>query len=352
MIWQKRLGKQAINLHFMTGGAPDYTLEPLFLEFLDEAVSWAEELDLNLILDNHTFDVTQSTDPGIGNILEKVWIQMAAHYRDSYDKLYYEVLNEPHGIDDEVWNDIQGGVIGAIRTVDTVHTIIVGGANYNSYNNLAAIPAYSEPNLIYTFHFYDPFLFTHQGASWVDPSMVPLAGIPFPYDPDSMPPLPSSLEGTWVGSNYHNYSNMGNEQYVRDQLDIAVAFMNERHVPLYCGELGVFIPNSDPDDRSHWYKVVIDYLEEKGIAWTSWDYQGGFGVSDPYLYVLPQVEQHIAWIGKLFSAYNLPAQSKTPPPENTLKTSGTLLQALKHGKKLEVESPSNHCPTARSRLPS
>jgi hypothetical protein len=62
-----------------------------------------------------------------------------------------------------------------------------------------------------------------------------------------------------------------------------------------------------------------------------------FGVSDPYLYVLPQVGQHMAWIGKLFSAYNLPPQGKTPPPAKTLESCGTLLEALKNGRKLEVE---------------
>jgi hypothetical protein len=70
--------------------------------------------------------------------------------------------------------------------------------------------------------------------------------------------------------------------------------------------------------------------------------QKKFGVSDPYLYVLPQVEQHIAWIGKLFCAYDLPPQGKNPPPPKTLETSGTLLQALKHGRKLEVELVSQY----------
>src|SRR5512143_3872722 len=45
-----------INLHYMTGGAPDYTVDPLFFFFLDQIVDWCEELQLHLILDNHTFD--------------------------------------------------------------------------------------------------------------------------------------------------------------------------------------------------------------------------------------------------------------------------------------------------------
>lgn len=37
-----------INLHFMTNGAPDYVLEPLFLDFLDQVADWAEELNMHL----------------------------------------------------------------------------------------------------------------------------------------------------------------------------------------------------------------------------------------------------------------------------------------------------------------
>ncbi len=267
-----------INLHYMTGGEPDYILDPLFLGFLDEAVGWAEELDIHLLLDNHTFDVSSDTDPAVGGILEKVWTQMALHYRDAYSNIYYEILNEPHGIADATWNTIQLGVINAIRTVDSTHTIIVGGAGWNSYNNLSAMPVYADTNLIYTYHFYDPFLFTHQGASWVDPSMVPLAGVPYPYHPDSMPGLPSSLIGTWVGSAYNDYKNVGYDSIVKEWLDIAISFRDQRKVPIFCGEFGVYINNSENDDRVRWYKLVTSYLGDNGVAWTAWDYHGGFGI--------------------------------------------------------------------------
>lgn len=267
-----------INLHFMTNGAPNYTLSPLFLSFLDQAVDWAEELGLHLILDNHTFDPAANTDPNVGVVLKKVWTQMATHYKDRSNLIYYEVLNEPHGISDAAWNSIQQEVIDAIRAVDTEHTIIVGGAGWNSYNNLAAIPEYTDENLIYTFHFYDPFLFTHQGATWVGIPFDQLSGVPFPWSAGAMPPLPSGLVGTWGEDQYNNYATDGTVAKVKQLIDIAVAFRDTRNVPVFCGEFGVYIPNSDPEDRVYWYQVVREYLEEKGIAWTSWDYHGGFGL--------------------------------------------------------------------------
>ncbi len=267
-----------INLHFMTQGAPEHRLDPLFLTFLDSAVAWAEELGLHLILDNHSFDPSADTEPTVQDVLIKVWTQMAQHYNGKYENLYYEVLNEPHGIDDAVWGEIQRKAIAAIRSHDTEHTIIVGGAGWNSYHNLKFIPEYEDDNLIYTFHFYDPFLFTHQGATWNTPSMDELKNIPFPYDAGNMPPLHSKYNGTWIQNIYDNYEQEGTVARVKELIDIAVAFREDRKVPVFCGEFGVYDINSDPEDRVEWYKVVREYLEEKKIPWTMWDYHGGFGV--------------------------------------------------------------------------
>ncbi len=267
-----------VNLHAMTSGTPDYTLDPIFLNFLDQAVDWSEELNIYLILDNHSFDPAVSTNPDVENILVKVWPQLAAHYKGRSDFLLYEVLNEPHGISDNLWGNIQQAVIDAIREEDTNHYIIVGGSNYNSYATLANLPNYGDPKLIYTFHFYDPFLFTHQGASWVEPSLVPLSNMPFPYKASSMPGLPNSLKSTWVESAYNNYASDGTVSKVKELLDIAVNFKNSRNVPVFCGEFGVYMPNSMETDRVGWYKEVKNYLDEKGIPWTIWDYTGGFGI--------------------------------------------------------------------------
>ncbi|MDR1218449.1 MAG: glycoside hydrolase family 5 protein [Treponema sp.] len=273
-----------LNLHSFTNGVAAgrsaYTLDPLFLRLLDQAVDWAEKHEMHLILDNHSFDPVANTPEDIGDILIPVWTQMADRYKDRSQYVMYEILNEPHGISDSVWGEIQGRAIAAIRSKDTTHTIIVGGTGYNSISALSAIPEYSDDNLIYTFHFYDPYLFSHQGETWGSPpNLRNLKGVPFPPDAHDMPATPGDLKGTWVEYNLKNqYPQEGQPAALAATLNKASEFSNARKAPVFCGEFGAHIINSLQKDRVRWYTAVTQFLDERGVARTSWDYFGGFGL--------------------------------------------------------------------------
>lgn len=267
-----------VNLHEMTLGEPDYLIDPLLFTFLDSVVGWAEALEIHLIIDNHSFDPSINTSPQVADVLVSVWPQIAGRYSSKSNFIWYEILNEPHGISNALWGAIQQQTLDAIRQVDAHHTIIVGPSGYNSYNDLDDMPVYADTNLLYTFHFYDPFVFTHQGASWVSPSMEPLAGVPFPFHPDSMPECPPTLQGSWIEGALNNYAGEGTVAKIKSLIDIAVDFRDTRGVDVFCGEFGVFIPNSKASDRVVWYQEVRTYLEEKEIPWAIWDYRGGFGL--------------------------------------------------------------------------
>jgi rubrerythrin len=120
--------------------------------------------------------------------------------------------------------------------------------------------------------------------------------------------------------------------------------MHEKSCPL-CGQPWqgrvkpeLAIPEKLPAPKNQlWIRKLGTALAMEKLAKAQFEAdQKKFGVSNPYLYVLPEIEQHIAWISKLFSAYGLPAQGKTAPVL-TVKTPDTLLEALKKGRKMEEE---------------
>ncbi len=296
-----------VNMHGMTSGSPSFTLDPLFFSFLDSVVNWCEQLHIYLILDNHSYDPNGNTSPDVVNILVKVWSQMATHYKNRSEYILYEILNEPYGISTSDWGIIQNQAINAIRGVDKKHTIVVGGSGYNTYTELKNLPVYADTNLLYTFHFYDPFIFTHQGATWVSPSMAPLAGVPFPYDAARMPVCPPALKGSWIESGINNYPAEGSENHVKSLINNAINFRNSRNVKIFCGEFGVNIPNSPPVDRAYWYSVVRQYLEANNIPWTTWDYKGGFGLFNKGSNELFENDLNVPLLQSL--DFNIPPQS-------------------------------------------
>ena len=267
-----------MELFDMTGPAPDFTFDPLFFSFLDQVIDWAEELGLYLILDNHSFDPGSEITADILDQLLAVWAQLADHYKNRSNLIYFEILNEPHTISNEVWNGMQQQVIDVIRTNDKKHTIIVGPADWSNYNSLSLMPEYADTNLIYTFHFYDPFVFTSQGAFWSDPMLINLAGVPYPYDEARMPDMPEELAGTWAEDCYNRYAVEGNDEWVRSQIDVAVQFSIDKQVPVWCGEFGVYMPNSQLEDRVRWLSLVRSYMDNNNISWTMWEYGDGFGI--------------------------------------------------------------------------
>ncbi|MDR1719087.1 MAG: cellulase family glycosylhydrolase [Dysgonamonadaceae bacterium] len=265
-----------INLHRMTSGAPDYTIDPLLYRFLDQAVDWAEELGLNLILDNHS---TSSTVESVEEPLLKIWPQMAAHYRTRSTKVLYEVLNEPI-MNTTDWAPLQEKVVEAIRAIDQVHTIIVSGGDWGGINGLKDLAVLDDDNLLYSFHYYDPMLFTHQAASFTTPPATALVGVPFPYDPSRMPPLPASLAGTYFANYYEDYVNTGQITSLTNVINhlAKVIIPQKGNIRFFCGEFGVYNVGAPEEDRRLWHQTVASCFAENAIPWIMWGYRGSFGI--------------------------------------------------------------------------
>lgn len=276
----KEMGVDVVRLpiHFenYSSKAPDYIISPLFFSYLDKVIDYAEEYKIYLILDNHSWSSSEKTASNVEKRLQKVWTQVANRYKDKSEYLLYEVLNEPHGISVEKWGKIQGKTIELIRKIDKKHTIVVGGADWNSYNTLQSLPDYKDKNLIYTYHFYDPMLFTHQGGSWTDYKNI--KGVPFPAGKHAMPKVPASNRGTWIEKEMIEYEKTDFVKMLEERMQIAVDFAKKRNVPIFCGEFGVMMTYANNEDRVAWYKAVREILEKNNIAWAMWDYYDTFGL--------------------------------------------------------------------------
>jgi endoglucanase len=283
----KRLGFDHVRLSIdpvpLIADKATGALRPEAMARLDATVKQITATGLVVVLDIHPepawVKTSESTDEGAAEFFA-FWKSFAAHYAGTDpEKVYFEVMNEPNGVDMFRWAGEEAKAVHVIRGQAPRHTIVVGGANWNGINGLQALEPFSDNNLVYTFHDYNPMTFTHQGATWVGESAKSLHDVPYPSTPENVAPLVAELtnEGAkkdlaWYGQQRWDRATMQKE------IAVAVDWAKERHVPLWCGEFGVFIEHSKPEDRDRWLHDMRTTLEEDGIGWNMWDYRGGFAL--------------------------------------------------------------------------
>ncbi|NDJ77532.1 MAG: glycoside hydrolase family 5 protein, partial [Chloroflexi bacterium] len=193
---------------------------------------------------------------------------------------FLEVLNEPvfEG-DTSQWAPIQELLVAAIRENAPDHTLIVTNARWSHVTVFVELEPLDDPNLVYNFHFYEPFYFTHQGANWTDPLVRQMRVVPYPSSPDAMETALSFTRNEDVLANLRAY---GEERWDIDRLDSligqAAAWQAEHGVRVTCNEFGVYKPLAPRADRAQWYTDVRTLLEGYGFGWTMWEYDDSFGI--------------------------------------------------------------------------
>lgn len=92
--------------------------------------------------------------------------------------MVFEILNEPHGNLEATWNDVQKSALALIRKSNPTRAVVVTPAQWGDVAGFKDLDLPDDPNLIVSFHLYDPMTFTHQGADWVTP--IPPLGVAWP----------------------------------------------------------------------------------------------------------------------------------------------------------------------------
>jgi endoglucanase len=264
------------------------------LQKTDNAIKAAIEADLGVTINLHPWkddmDSLLAADPTMVTKVASYWKSMAAYFKKyPADKLFFEVYNEPHAAAGGLtaqpntwWAPVQEKIAQAIRQETPDHFIIVGGESWNSIDGLLALPAYNISKLIYNFHFYDPFLFTHQGASWVGWAPALLGrNIPYPSSPEGVAPLVAAATNTELINNLQWY---GSQRYNIDTLDKwisrAVNWSERNKTILICNEFGSFKVYAPRQSRLNYIKDIRTVLEKYKIGWAMWEYDEGFGLID------------------------------------------------------------------------
>lgn len=249
--------------------------------YIDKGLTWCRKYSLNIVLDIHkapgySFSSLNTNtlfdDMGMRKRFLELWKTIAQRYKGEGDNLIFELLNEIVEPDSSRWNKLAHETIQIIKKIDSNRKIIYGGNYYNSVRELKNIDILDDPEVIYTFHFYHPHLFTHQKASWSKMAVDYNQIIEYPGKFVNLDRFEREYPEykSWIDKN--RGVNI-NKKMLLEDMKPAVDFINKTGQELYCGEFGV-IERAPLESRINWYRDFIEVLNKLKIGWSIWTYKG------------------------------------------------------------------------------
>ncbi len=256
-------------------------LNTTYLQYVDRALDMILGAGLAVVVDIHPsdeFKLRMNRDERGVEAFAKFWRAFASHLskRDP-EFVFLEVINEPMVEDGYRWYGIQGKLIAAIRAAAPNHTIIASGHRWSGLAEMLFLEPYSDANIIYNFHFYEPFAFTHQGATWAGPNLPFYKNVPYPSSPEAVRVLLDTISDEPARYNLLRYGeDRWHAARIDRELGLAAEWAAKRRVYITCNEFGAFRKVAPAADRVTWVHDMRVALEKHGIGWTMWDYAGGF----------------------------------------------------------------------------
>jgi endoglucanase len=141
--------------------------------------------------------------------------------------------------------------LAEIRKSNPERPVIIGGEFWSGINSLKTLKLPDDPNIVPTFHYYDPFDFTHQGATWVNP--VPKMG--------------------------RVYGNAEDQARLKTDVGKVRDYIARTGKTPFMGEFGANGP-IPPYERVKYQMTVRKAFDEIGIGMCAWGFTNTFPLYD------------------------------------------------------------------------
>ena len=234
-----------------TGPAPAFRIHPDFAELVDQQVAWATGAGLNVVLNVHHFEEIMDNPASQMARFRAIWTELSERYQSLPANVWFEVLNEPHKqLKGSEMRQAQAQALSIIRRKHPERIVILGGEEWSGIRSLGTNLSTDDPNVVYTFHYYDPFDFTHQQADWLG---------------DDMP------------KGKRDWGSKQDRSELASAVETAVAFREATGRPVFLGEFGVHSPVTG-SERHEWAGAVAKAMGDADIPWCLWSYGNTFAL--------------------------------------------------------------------------
>ncbi|TGQ64086.1 glycosyl hydrolase family 5 [Mesorhizobium sp. M00.F.Ca.ET.186.01.1.1] len=291
------------------------------LAMLEGAVAAAIDADLGIIVNVQANGATHYWNPD--RMVSSTAAPQFAAYRGLIGelagrlqgapsgKVALEPVNEPpQSCDSNVWSVVQASLLTAARTAAPSLPLVVTGGCGSMVRGLTALdpaPLAAFEPILFTFHYYEPYLFSHQGAPWMrEPVYRALNNVPWPASAGSLDATLASVRGRMAQDSETSeeakkaayaetervlkvYFDARPDRWFVDKYLAEVSAWADSHgiAPgrIIMGEFGALrtdarytaAPNPD---RARYVADVRQSAEAAGFPWAFWNLFDGMGMMD------------------------------------------------------------------------
>lgn len=269
-----------VRWHTKSKNEAPYTVSASYMKRVEQVVDWALDADLNVILNSHHFDPLYEDPAGTAAWHGGVWKQIAERFADRpEDRLWFELENEPHdNLDDSNLLETLTPALTAVRATNPTRAVIIGGQEWSGIDSLATLELPEDPNIHATFHYYSPFDFTHQGASWTGAAMPPVG---------------------------RQYGTSADARLLEQDVEKLRAYIERTgHTP-FMGETGAYEAHIPLAQRVQYHNAVTQAFAPTGIGICVWAYTNTYPFWD---------QESRKWLPGMLGAIGLPDATISPKP--------------------------------------
>ncbi len=268
-----RLGFDQIVLEESPGKYRERTFRKI-----DEFIGWCGRHGLNVVLNLHKAvgnycdikeEVELLDDDGLQRRFIGLWLEIERRYH-GFPGLAFELLNEVRDVDPGKWNALADRAVREIRARNPGRWIVVGSTCWNSAGTLKDLKVWDDPKIVYTFHLYAPFEFTHQrGVLQAQPLYCNMV---MKYPSADVERYRECRRLGWREKNpYPGVAAIDRAHLAREMqgaFDFAKAHPGKI---LWNGEFGT-IRHAPPASRVAYMRDVVSLCREHGIPYSVWNY--------------------------------------------------------------------------------
>jgi endoglucanase len=259
---------------------PEVLARPGMPAVLADSIARLLRHGLGVVVSLHPVNWHPETVPGDRARLFAIWRSLGPVLRVFDPRLTFpEVLNEPvftgdaHG-----WARLQHDVLAEIRGILPTSTIILTGHDWGSIAGLLAAIPDPDPNVVYSFHLYEPAELTALAAYRPGLDSAALARLPFPgADEAACQAVAKRTRDVPTAQLMRFYcAQHWDAARLAARIDAADGWARRNHVALLAGEFGASQLLNRPA-RLAWLVAAREACERRSIGWALWGYDDSMG---------------------------------------------------------------------------